>query len=165
MNLKNNPLLADAVSRPSRKWNIRIRVATLWISLLGFWWSSYYGHYDQILIFEMLKLSLSEWSYCYEPDDQLELEDVTWTLSKLNLSGSKRSGSGKVFGSLWDILSTNVIVVWWKGWSWKHICMVISANAIARDRNRSFWNLCRIHFIKMTLVRAGRTFPSIWNIF
>ena len=75
---------------------------------------SFYEHDDQILIFEMLKLSLSEWSYCYEPDDQLELEDVTWTLSKLNLSGSKRSGSGKVFGSLWDILSTkcqNVIVV------------------------------------------------------
>ena len=51
MNLKNNPLLPDAVSRPGRKWNIRIRVATLWISLLGLRWSSYYGQDDQILIF------------------------------------------------------------------------------------------------------------------
>ena len=71
MNLKNNPLLADAVSRPGRKWNIRIRVATLWISLLGLRWSSYYSQDDQILIFEMLKLLLSEWSNCYEKDDQL----------------------------------------------------------------------------------------------
>ena len=72
MNLKNNPLLPDAVSRPGRKWNIRIRVATLWISLLGLRWSSYYGQDDQILIFEMLKLLLSEWSN--EPDDQLAKE-------------------------------------------------------------------------------------------
>ena len=74
MNLKNNPLLPDAVSRPGRKWNIRIRVATLWISLLGLRWSSYYSQDDQILIFEMLKLLLSGWSNCYEPYDQLANE-------------------------------------------------------------------------------------------
>ena len=54
----------------------------------------YCYHDDNFLHNVIMKIIFS---YYYHEDNFLT---PTWTLSRLNLSGSKRSGSGKVFGSL-----------------------------------------------------------------
>ena len=55
---------------------------------------AYCYHDDNFLHNVIMKIIFS---YYYHEDNFLT---PTWTLSRLNLSGSKRSGSGKVFGSL-----------------------------------------------------------------
>ena len=115
---------------------------------------AYCYHDDNFLHNVIMKIIFS---YCYHKDIFLCVLlswryiflTPTWTLSRLNLSGSKRSGSGKVFGSLSQFF--------WSVFIGDSLTMFTSRKSIASS------NLCRMYLKRMTLVLAGRTFPSILN--
>ena len=88
--------MPDAVPRPSRKGNVGVGMPpTLFVVKIIIDIKTIVDIDDHDVMINDHDVIIND----HDKDDQ-NFEVTTWTLSKLNRSGSKRSGSGKVLGSL-----------------------------------------------------------------